>query len=155
MSEHLAIVTWDRHGGTFTDLRYSRRHAWTFDGGAVIAASASPHVVAQPFSDPAAVDPEEAFVAAVASCHMLTFLWLAAKAGFVVDSYADAAAGRMGPNAAGREAVTDVRLAPKIVFSGPRLPTDADLARLHHDAHEQCFIANSVTTRIAVSQGRS
>jgi organic hydroperoxide reductase OsmC/OhrA len=106
MSEHKAVVAWDRRGAAFADQRYSRAHKWRFDGGAEVAASASPHVVKVPFSDPAGVDPEEAFVAAAASCHMLTFLWLAAKAGFVVDSYADEAVGRMGENAASHRNVS-------------------------------------------------
>jgi len=150
MSEHAARVAWERRGATFTDARYGRAHKWRFDGGVEVAASASPHVVAAPMSDPSAVDPEEAFVAAIASCHMLTFLWLAAKAGFVVDSYVDDAIGRMGENAAGREAVTRVALRPVIRWSGARRPTDEDVRRLHHDAHEQCYIANSVTTEITV-----
>lgn len=150
MVEHTCAVRWERRGGAFTDLRYSRAHRWTFDGGAVVAASSSPHVVPVPFSDPAGVDPEEAFVAAAASCHMLVFLWIAAKSGFVVDSYADDAVGRMGRNAAGRECVAEVVLRPAIRFSGPRLPSDEDVRKLHHDAHEGCFIANSVTTTITV-----
>ncbi len=150
MSEHRSIVSWTRDGAAFTDLRYSRRHEWRFDGGAVVRASASPHVVPPPCSDPAAVDPEEAFVAAIASCHMLTFLWLAAKRGYVVDAYSDDAVGRMAPNAAGREAVARVILRPVIRFAGDRRPTGDELRRLHHEAHEQCFIANSVTTEIAV-----
>ncbi len=150
MSEHKALVQWERRGATFTDNRYSRAHAWRFDGGAEVAASASPHVVPAPMSDPSGVDPEEAFVAAASSCHMLTFLWLAAKAGFVVDSYADEAVGRMGENARGREAVTAIVLRPTIRFSGARRPSAEDLRRLHHDAHEQCYVANSVTTAITV-----
>lgn len=150
MSEHTCTVSWRRGGAAFADSRYSRAHEWRFDGGAVVPASASPHVVPLPYSDAAGVDPEEAFVAAVSSCHMLTFLWLAAQRGFVVDSYCDAAAGRMGPNAAGRAAVTHVVLRPAIRFSGEKLPSASDLDALHHAAHEQCFIANSVTTHIEV-----
>jgi uncharacterized protein YndB with AHSA1/START domain/organic hydroperoxide reductase OsmC/OhrA len=150
MHEHEATVTWSRRGAAFTDNKYSRAHEWRFDGGAVVPASASPHVVPVPFSDPAGVDPEEALVAALSSCHMLTFLWLAGKRGFVVDSYADEAVGRMGENAAGREAVTHVVLRPRTRFSGSRKPTESDLAELHHEAHEQCFIANSVTTEVTV-----
>jgi len=150
MADHSCTVTWERGGAAFTDNRYSRAHIWRFDGGAVVPASASPHVVPVPMSDPAAVDPEEAFVAALSSCHMLTFLWLAAKRGFVVDSYADEAVGRMGANAAGREAVTQVVLRPAISFSGPRTPDESEIRELHHAAHEQCFIANSVTTSVTV-----
>jgi organic hydroperoxide reductase OsmC/OhrA len=150
MSDHRCSVTWERGGAAFTDNRYSRAHRWRFDGGAVVAASASPHVVPVPLSDPAGVDPEEAFVAALSSCHMLTFLWLAAKRGFVVDSYADDAVGRMGANASGREGVTHVVLRPAIRFVGPRTPAENEIRELHHAAHEQCFIANSVTTVVTV-----
>jgi len=150
MSDHRSSVTWERGGAAFTDNRYSRAHSWRFDGGAVVPASASPHVVPVPLSDPAAVDPEEAFVAALSSCHMLTFLWLAAKRGFVVDSYSDDAVGRMGANAEGREAVTHVVLRPAIRFSGQRTPSESEVRDLHHAAHEQCFIANSVTTVVTV-----
>jgi organic hydroperoxide reductase OsmC/OhrA len=150
MGEHTSHVAWERGGAAFTDLRYSRAHRWSFDGGASVPASASPHNVAGPFADPAGVDPEEAFVAALSSCHMLTFLWLAARRGFVVDAYTDDAVGTMGKNAAGRDAVTRVRLRPEIRFSGARIPTDDEVRALHHEAHEQCFIANSVTTEVEV-----
>ena len=150
MSEHTCTVSWSRGGAAFIDNRYSRAHEWRFDGGAVVAASASPHVVPLPFADAAAVDPEEAFVAAISSCHMLTFLWLAAQRGFVVDSYRDDAAGRMGRNAAGREAVTHAVLRPAVRFGGEKSPSAAELDALHHAAHEQCFIASSVTTVIEV-----
>jgi len=150
MGEHRSTVSWARGDARFSDRRYSRAHTWRFDGGAVVPASASPHVVPVPLSDPAGVDPEEALVAALSSCHMLTFLWLAARAGFVVDSYDDDAVGTTGKNAAGRDAVTRVVLRPSIRWSGARLPTDAELAALHHDAHEQCFIANSVTSEIVI-----
>jgi organic hydroperoxide reductase OsmC/OhrA len=154
MASHTCTVTWERRGAAFTDLRYSRAHRWEFDGGAVVPASSSPHVVPLPFSDAAAVDPEEAFVAAISSCHMLVFLSLAARAGFVVDSYTDAAVGTMGRNAAGREGVTAVRLRPAIRFSGPNAPSETELADLHHRAHEGCYIANSVTTEVTVERGR-
>jgi organic hydroperoxide reductase OsmC/OhrA len=150
MGEHGSTVTWERRGAVFSDNRYSRAHQWRFDGGAVVPASASPHVVPEPLSDPAGVDPEEALVAALSSCHMLTFLWLAAKRGFVVDSYADDAVGRMGVNAAGRESVAHVALRPRVRFCGERAPTDEEMLELHHAAHEQCFIANSVTTEVVV-----
>ena len=155
MADHRCTVTWERGGAAFADNRYNRAHRWRFDGGAVVPASASPHVVPVPLSDPAGVDPEEAFVAALSSCHMLTFLWLAAKRGFVVDSYADDAVGRMGENAAGREAVTHVVLRPAIRFSGPRTPAESEILDLHHAAHEQCFIANSVTTSVTVEPAAS
>jgi organic hydroperoxide reductase OsmC/OhrA len=152
MGEHRCTVTWERHGAAFVDNRYSRAHEWRFDGGAVVPASASPHVVPVPLSDAAGVDPEEAFVAALSSCHMLTFLWLAAKRGFVVDSYEDDAVGRMGPNAQGRESVTHVVLRPRVAFGGPRAPSAREAGELHHAAHEECFIANSVTTVVTVEQ---
>lgn len=150
MGEYLSTVAWERRGAAFSDNRYSRAHEWRFDGGAVVAASASPHVVPVPLSDPGGVDPEEALVAALSSCHMLTFLYLAAKRGFVVDAYTDHAVGRMGLNSSGRRALTHVVLRPRVGFSGPRLPTPAELDVLHHEAHEQCYIANSVTTAIRV-----
>lgn len=150
MSEHLCTVSWHRAGAAFVDGRYARAHEWRFDGGAVVPASASPHVVPSPWSDPRGVDPEEAFVAALSSCHMLSFLWLASRRGLVVDAYEDDAIGRMGPNAHGRAAVVRVELRPRIRFSGPRLPSDAEVAALHHEAHDVCFIANSVTTEVVV-----
>jgi organic hydroperoxide reductase OsmC/OhrA len=150
MSTHLAMVQWQRGDATFSDGRYSRRHAWTFDGGAVVAASPSPDVVPAPWSDPAAVDPEEAYVAAIASCHMLWFLSLAAERGFVVDRYEDAAVGSMARIAPGRQAITEVVLRPRIAFTGGRAPTADEIAALHEAAHDRCFIANSVKTAIRV-----
>jgi len=123
---------------------------WKFDGGITVAASSAVSAVPLPYSKPENVDPEEAFVASLSSCHMLTFIWLAAKEKFVVDSYDDLAIGSLSRNEKGSMAITSVRLEPKIVFSGEKLPTDADLKRLHHAAHEQCFIANSVLTQISV-----
>ncbi|HMO66237.1 MAG TPA: OsmC family protein [Verrucomicrobiota bacterium] len=148
MSTHLAEVSWSRGEQPFTDLRYHRGHRWRFDGGAEVAASASPHVVPVPLSDPAAVDPEEAFVASLASCHLLWFLHLAAQAGFRVDAYADRAEGVLGPDAAGRPAMRRVTLRPAVPFSGAKLPTEAEHAALHHAAHDRCFIANSVKTEV-------
>ena len=151
MSEHQAQIRWHRREGErFTDLRFSRAHTWQFDGGVTVAASSAPSAVPLPYSNAENVDPEEAFVAAIASCHMLTFIWLAAKDRFVVDAYEDLAVGRMSRNSNNRLAVTHVQLKPSIVFSGERLPSDADLERLHHAAHEECFIANSVLTEISV-----
>lgn len=151
MSEYRATVEWRRDGGAvFTDNRYSRAHTWRFDGGLAVPASSSPHVVRTPYSDPAAVDPEEAFVASVSSCHMLWFLLLAAKRGFVVDSYEDEAVGVMEKNERGKLAITRIALRPRIEFSGAKLPTAAEIDALHHKAHEECFIANSVRTAIAV-----
>jgi len=151
MSEHLATVRWQRHDGEdFTAKRYSRVHEWRFDGGAIVAGSPSPHVVPAPWSDSHAVDPEEAFVAAIASCHMLWFLSIAAERGWIVDAYEDEAVGTMGRIAPGRQAVTDVVLRPRIAFGGDSRPDAAQIDELHETAHERCFIANSVKTRIRV-----
>jgi organic hydroperoxide reductase OsmC/OhrA len=152
MSDHKAHIHWHRQSDErFVDGRYSRAHTWQFDGGATVQASSAPSSVPLPYSKPENVDPEEAFVAALSSCHMLTFIWLAGKEKFVVDSYEDPAVGHLGKNTQGRMAVTSVRLEPKIVFSGEKTPTDEDIKRLHHNAHEQCFIANSVSTEITVA----
>ncbi len=148
MGQYSAVITWDRAGAVFTDNRYSRGHRWEFDGGVSVPASASPHVVPLPRSIAEAVDPEEAFVASLASCHMLTFLSIAAKRGFVVESYRDEAVGVMSPNADGRLAMTEVVLHPQIVFAKDRRPSAAEHEALHHEAHEQCFIANSVRTDV-------
>jgi organic hydroperoxide reductase OsmC/OhrA len=148
MAQYVASVTWERGEQRFTDNRYSRGHAWRFDGGVEVPASASPHHVRLPFSVEAAVDPEEAFVASLASCHMLCFLYAAAKRGFVVDTYRDDAVGVMGRRDDGREAMTAVTLRPAVTFSGDRRPTDDELASLHHAAHEDCYIAASVLTDV-------
>ena len=148
MSEYQATIHWQRGEQPFTDRRYSRRHLLHFDGGAVVPGSSSPHSVRMPYSDPAAVDPEEAFVASLSSCHMLWFLSLAAKQGFQVDRYADQASGVMAKNQEGRIAMTEVLLRPQVSFSGARLPNSEQQHALHHQAHEQCFIANSVKTRV-------
>ena len=150
MAMNVATVEWQRDGATFSDNRYSRGHRWTFDGGVEVAASSSPHVVPLPMSVEAAVDPEEAFVAALASCHMLTFLFVAAKRGFVVDDYRDDAAGALAGNEAGKLAMTVVTLRPAITFGGERRPDRHEIQQMHHEAHAQCFIANSVTTEIRV-----
>ena len=149
--EYTATVSWQRGGdAAFTDQRYSRAHQWTFDGGAVVPASSSPYVVPVPMSNAAAVDPEEALVAALASCHMLFFLFHAAKKGFVVDRYEDAAAGVMGKNAAGRVAMLKVTLRPRVSWGGDRGPTVEDLDAMHHQSHADCYIANSVNCEVAV-----
>lgn len=150
MSDYFATVEWRRNGAVFSDNRYSRAHVWRFDGGLTVPGSSSPHVVRAPYSDPAAVDPEEAFVASVSSCHMLWFLVLAVKAGLVVDSYTDEAVGVMEKNAQGKLAITRISLRPRIEFSGTKVPSAAELDALHHKAHEECFIANSVRTEITV-----
>ncbi|KAA2234114.1 OsmC family protein [Salinarimonas soli] len=149
---HRATIRWAREAGAvFTDSRYSRAHAWAFDGGITVPGSPSPHVVPLPFSREDAVDPEEAFVASAASCHMLTFLHVASKRRFVVDAYEDEATGFMTPNAAGRLFISRIVLDPRITFSGERQPDAAALADLHHLAHRECFIANSVITEIVVA----
>lgn len=150
MAEYTATVSWTRSGAHFLDKRYSRAHEWRFDGGTTVPASASPHVVPAPMSDPRGVDPEEAFVASLSSCHMLNFLFFAAQAGFVVDSYTDAAVGEMEKNSEGRLAITRVTLKPQVSFSGERLPTAEELRVLHNQAHHDCFIANSVLTKVSV-----
>ncbi|QAY75692.1 OsmC family protein [Sphingosinicella sp. BN140058] len=148
MADHLAIVEWSADGA-FESGRYSRRHIWRFDGGAEIAASSSPHVVQPPFSDPSAVDPEEALVASASSCHMLWFLHVARDAGYRVRQYRDEAHGRMGRDSQGRMALLRITLRPQIIFDGQE-PDPAALERLHEAAHEQCFIANSLRTEIVV-----
>ena len=148
MSQHTAIIWWERKEEGFLAGKYSREHTWVFDGGAIVAASAAPTNVPAPFANPANVDPEEAFVASVSSCHMLTFLYLAAKQGFVVDEYRDEAVGVLAKDAAGRDAVTRVTLHPAIRFAGEREPTREELEALHHAAHEGCYISNSVTTEV-------
>lgn len=150
MSEHSATVSWSRDGAVFTDGRFARRHRWRFDGGAEIIASPAPEVVPPPLSDPAGVDPEEAFVASLASCHMLFFLMLAAKKSFIVDSYTDEAVGRLGNRADGKTWMERATLRPQVSFSGDRRPTAAEIAALHHRAHDLCYIANSVTTEVIV-----
>jgi organic hydroperoxide reductase OsmC/OhrA len=151
MSEHKAIIRWKRTSPDFLKGKYSREHTWTFDGGLTIPASPSPAVVPVPYSNPAHVDPEEAFVASLSSCHMLTFIFLAGKQGFVVDSYEDEAIGSMAKNEKGIPWVSNVALHPNIVYSGDKLPTPEDEAKLHHLAHENCFIANSVKTAITIA----
>ncbi len=144
-----AEVLWQRAAGeAFTDNRYSRRHRLRFDGGTEVPGSSSPSVVPLPMSDAAAVDPEEAFVASLAACHMLWFLSLAAQRGFVVDRYRDAAEGVMTKNAAGKLWISTVTLRPAVVFSGERQPTRDEALHLHHRAHDECFIANSVKSEV-------
>lgn len=147
-SAHKAVVAW-RSDGAFASGRYSRAHVWRFDGGAEVPASASPDVVPVPMSNPAGVDPEEALVAAVSSCHMLWFLALAQQAGLDVESYADEAEGRMGRIGPGRYALAAITLRPRIAFAGGEPAPDL-LARLHHEAHGKCFIANSLKTEVTV-----
>jgi organic hydroperoxide reductase OsmC/OhrA len=147
--EYSAEVTWQRGAHeAFSDNRYSRRHTLRFDGGTEVPGSSSPSVVAPPMSDAAAVDPEEAFVASLAACHMLWFLSLAAQKGFVVDRYRDAAVGVMTKNADGRLWISTVTLRPEVVFAAGRQPSRDESLQLHHRAHEECFIANSVRSEV-------
>jgi organic hydroperoxide reductase OsmC/OhrA len=148
MANYTAQILWQRGDQDFLGNRYSRRHLIRFDGGVELAGSSSPHSLPEPMSDPAAVDPEEAFVASISSCHMLWFLAIAARRGFCVESYADAAEGVMARNAAGKMAMTEVSLRPEVLFSGDNPPTREQVDALHHKAHEECYIANSVTTAI-------
>ncbi len=150
MAEYKAVIKWQRTSPDFLRGKYSREHSWTFDGGITVAASASAHVVPVPWSNPAGVDPEEAFVASIASCHMLTFVYLAAKQGFQIDSYEDEAVGTMAKNEQGVPWMSLVTLNPRIIFSGDKIPAAAETEHLHHLAHEQCYIAQSVKTRIVV-----
>lgn len=148
MIEITANVAWKREPNVkFTDGRYSRAHVWRFDGGVEVPASPSPHVVPAPYSTAANVDPEEAYVAALSSCHMLTFLHLAGRKGFVVDSYSDDAAGVLEKNGKGQLVVSKVTLNPRVTY-GSAAPDRRAEEELHHHAHEECFLANSVLTKI-------
>ena len=149
MQQFFATVAWQRDGQDFTGQRYSRGHAWQFDGGLTVPASSSPLSVPLPMSVAANVDPEEALVAATSSCHMLFFLSLAAQRGYVIDDYRDEAVGELGKNAQGRLAMTRIVLRPRIAFAGTP-PSPEALAALHHDAHERCYIANSLTADVVV-----
>src|SRR5262249_18409202 len=149
--EYRASVKWKRGEANFTDQRFSRRHEWSFDAGITVPASSSPLSVRLPYSVAEAVDPEEALVAALASCHMLTFLYVAAKQGLVVDDYADDAAGEMTKNERGKLWVSKVTLSPRITFSGDKHPSPEQLDELHHLAHEECYIANSVKSQVVVN----
>lgn len=153
MSAHIATITWSRGDQSFADGKYSRAHTIAFDGGFSIAGSSSPSVVRVPLSKEDAADPEELLVASLSSCHMLTFLDLARRGGFVVDSYDDVAEGVMGKDERGRFAVTKVTLNPKIAWSGEKAPTADELHALHHKAHELCFIANSFRGDVVIGAG--
>lgn len=149
MSEYVATVEWNRGEQSFTDNRYSRGHEWHFDGGQTVPASSSPHVVPLPYSVAANVDPEEAFVAALSSCHMLFFLSFAAMEGFCVDHYKDPALGTMAKDESGMTVMTEVRLRPEITFVGD-VPSEQQLKGLHDKAHHHCFLANSVKFPVTV-----
>jgi organic hydroperoxide reductase OsmC/OhrA len=151
MAEHRATIRWQNTSAEFRKGRYSREHTWSFDGGLSVPASASPSVVPQPYANPANVDPEEAFVAAIASCHMLTFIDMARHRGFELASYEDAAVGTMTKNERGVPWVSLVVLTPRLAWAGAS-PTDAELDALHEEAHARCFIACSVKTEIRVAR---
>jgi len=147
MAEYKATIRWARNAANFLDNRYSRAHRWHFDGDVDVPASSSPHVVKPPMSDEKAVDPEEAFVASLSSCHMLWFLHIAAQRKFVVDEYVDDAVGFLGKNEAGKMAITRVVLHPQVKFAG-QAPDAKALAAMHERAHEECYIANSVKSEV-------
>lgn len=152
MSTYTATVLWTRQAGeAFKDNRYSRAHLWSFDGGVSVPASSAPSVVPLPLSKPDAVDPEEAFVASLSSCHMLFFLFHAAKFGAVVERYEDAATGVLAKNDQGRQWMSRVNLNPQITWGEGKVPTADELDGLHHKAHEDCYIANSVKTEVTVT----
>jgi organic hydroperoxide reductase OsmC/OhrA len=150
MSLHTATIEWTRGEEPFTGNRYHRAHQWRFDGGVIVPASSSPHAVPAPWSNSAHVDPEEAFVAALSSCHLLWFLSLAAAAGYVVDRYTDSATGCLTRNADGKDWLSHVELHPHVEFTGMKPPSETEVAALHHAAHEECFLARSVRTQIAI-----
>ncbi|MHC2070045.1 OsmC family protein [Bremerella sp. T1] len=150
MENYSVKLSWERGEDDFLDKKYHRAHTWSFDGGATVAASSSPNVLPPPMSDPTGVDPEEAFVAAIASCHMLWFLAIAAKHRWIVDSYEDQPVGTMDKNDQGKTAVAVVTLRPKVVFVGEHQPTEYEVETLHHEAHGLCFIANSVKSEIRI-----
>lgn len=149
MSNYSAKVVWEKSATEkFTDNQYSRGHSWSFDGGLKIAASSSPQVVPLPFSVAENVDPEEAFVASLSSCHMLFFLSTAAKRGYIVESYTDNAEGLMAKGSDNRISMTKVTLKVEVLFSGDKQPNLQQLEKMHHLSHQQCFIANSVKTQV-------
>lgn len=150
MHRYEATVSWRRGDQAFRDNRYSRAHEWIFDGGARVPASSSPAHVPVPMSDAAGVDPEEALVAAASSCHMLFFLSIAARRGFIVDAYVDQAYAVMEKNSEGKAAITRIVLRPEIAFSGEREPAPGELEAMHHASHEQCYIASSLKAEVVV-----
>ena len=153
MSTHLhrAVIHWEQPAVDFFKGQYSREHTWSFDGGAVIPASPAPSVIPAPWSNAALIDPEEAFVASLSSCHMLVYLYVASRQGFQVAAYHDEATGAMAKNERGVPWVSAVTLHPVITYAGEKRPSAEEEARLHHVAHEQCYIANSVKTEVTVA----
>ncbi len=152
MSQHTATIQWTNTSPDFMTGRYSREHTWRFDGGLSVPASSSPAVVRAPLSNPANIDPEEAYVASISSCHMLTYLHLARIAGFAIESYEDQAVGETVKNERGVPWIATVVLAPRIVYGGDKRPTPEDEDRLHHQSHEQCFVSQSIRTEITVKR---
>jgi organic hydroperoxide reductase OsmC/OhrA len=151
MSEHKATIRWTRTGDEFLKGRFPRAHTWSFDGGLTVPASSSPAAVPAPYSNPANIDPEEAYVASISSCHMMTYLWVAYRNGFIVDSYEDEAVGVLTKNEKGIPWVSVITLHPKISYSGDKIPTAEDIEKFHHQAHDNCFISNSVKTEVKVA----
>jgi len=153
MSIYTAKITWKNDSPeSFAKNKYTRGHTWEFDSGVTVPASSSPHSVRVPFSVEAAVDPEEALVASASSCHMLSFLWVVSKNGFVADSYKDNAVGEMATNDEGKQWISKITLDPQIVWSGDKVPTAEELAHMHHEAHEICYIANSIKSEVVVKR---
>ena len=151
MHTYTATISWTSDSDeAFAANKYTRGHSWSFDGGVTVPASSSPHAVRLPYSIEAAVDPEEALVASASSCHMLSFLYVAAKAGFVAVSYTDGAVGEMTTSTEGKEWISRIVLDPHIEWANGQAPTDEELARLHHEAHEICFIANSIKSEVVI-----
>ena len=148
--KYTAEIIWERGEQVFSDNKYSRKHLLKFDGGIEVQGSSSPLVIPLPYSEENAIDPEEAFVSSLSSCHMLWFLSIAAKNGFVVDSYHDSAVGIMKPNERKKFWVSEVTLNPRTVFSGVKVPTSEEISSMHHEAHDECFIANSVKSNVRV-----
>ena len=150
MSEYVAKVEWKRGDQEFIGNKYSRAHEWEFDGGLKVPASSAPNVVPLPMSVAENIDPEEAFVASLSSCHMLWFLAIAGKKRFTVDSYTDNAIGYLDKFEDGKMWMSKVKLRPEIIFSGNRQPSAEELEQLHEAAHENCYIANSVATEVVI-----
>jgi organic hydroperoxide reductase OsmC/OhrA len=150
MGFHTATVRWQNTGPDFLKRRYSREHTIHFDGGAIVPGSPSPHIVPAPWSSAAAVDPEEAFIASLASCHMLWFLHVAINSGFEAASYEDEAVGEMTENGQGKLWISRVTLHPLIAWRGERHPTVGEVKNLHQQAHAECFIANSIKTDVII-----
>lgn len=151
MSEHKATVIWQRGDQHFLDKKYSRAHLWRFDDGCEVPGSCPPStLIPAPLARPDAVDPEEALVASLSACHMLFFLAFSAKEGYRIDAYADEASGVLGKNERGKTFMERITLRPGVTFSGDKKPTPEAIERLHHRAHEECFIANSILSTIVI-----